>query len=184
MKIRTRLAAAAAAALIAILGTPPPPAAASGSSGTTAVNIGGNSARVAWAGWAASDDHMWVDVHLSTTLASGYCADSWFDWTTPEGSSHFDGRGSRTCRSNTTIYGPVLYESYNMASMQKDGGMYGPDNNTKSYQYTDAPGSDISVNTINPNFNTSTNCSIRWWKINSAGQWSEFSGGSPTSATC
>lgn len=133
--------------------------------------------------WNASTKKMYVNAILSANLPSGYCLDSWFDWTTPEGSSHYDSRGARTCVSNYSMYGDVVTEGSSVAGMQKAGGAYGPDNNTTSTSYlVNAAGSTISISTINVVMNHN-NCSIRYWKRTSSGV-DYWSGGASTSASC
>ncbi|MET8067805.1 hypothetical protein ACFYON_28940 [Micromonospora sp. NPDC005686] len=133
--------------------------------------------------WSSSTKKMYVNAILSANLPSGYCLDSWFDWTTPEGSSHYDSRGARTCVSNYSMYGDVVTESNSVAGMQKAGGAYGPNNNTTSTSYlVNAAGSTISIASINVVMNQ-YNCSIRYWKRTSSGV-EYWTGGPPTNPNC
>jgi hypothetical protein len=137
--------------------------------------------KIAYQAWSSSGNNGSVNPAMWQVPASGYCLDSWFDWLTPEGSSHFDARGSRTCDANTQSY-QAFTESYNVNGMQKAGGAYGLDNATTSGTVLNYPGASASITTINVNM-VSTNCSVRWWKRKN-GVVTYGSGGSPTSSTC
>jgi hypothetical protein len=165
---------------VAVLASPLP-ASANVESGSRDVYYP-HTAKHAIMGWNASTRRTYVDaIATDEYLGNGYCLDSWFDWTTPEGSSHFDARGARNCRSRASMYGDVITESYPVPGMQKAGLAYGPDNNTKSFYYKDASGTDISINTINMDFRN--NFSIRWWRRSANNSVSTFSGGNPRSPT-
>jgi hypothetical protein len=161
---------------------PGAPASANVASGTRDTFVNANSRLDAYVMWNASTRKIQVAANLSTSMATGYCFDSWFDWTTPEGVSHYDARGARTCRNNEGMFSDLVTESRSVPGMQKAGGAYGPNNNTL-VSYNDASGASISINTINVNF-ASTNCSIRWWRRNANDTINTFTGGSPTSASC
>jgi len=163
----------------------PGPALAVGLTGTTYQNVGSSSSKFAVQSWNGNSNTAAVSADLSMTPASGYCLDSWFDWRTPEGRSHYDARGVRVCRANASHGSGTITESNSVGEMQKAGGAYGPNNATTSYQYTNAPTADSgqSVASINVVMTTS-NCTVAWWKKDSSGGISSWGGGSPTSAGC
>lgn len=158
---------------------------ASGVTGTTHQNIGGSSSKFAVQSWNGNANTAAVSVSLSMTPASGYCADSWFDWRTPESRSHHDARGVRVCRANASHASGTITETNNVGEMQKAGGAYGPNDRTTSYQFANAPSADTgqSVASINVVMSMS-NCSVAWWKKDSSGRTSSWGGGSATSASC
>lgn len=163
---------------VAVVGTG---SAAYADANTTEEYLDATNSKIAYQGWSSSGNNGSVTAQMWQTPASGYCMDSWFDWKTPEGHSHFDGRGDRTCDANTQIYDSFT-ESYDMNGMQKAGGAYGPDNLTTNHQYVDWPSALVSISTIDVRM-ISTNCSIRWTK-RKGGSTTFSSGGDPTSASC
>jgi hypothetical protein len=55
------------------------------------------------ASWNASSRHFTLHAAADSGLASGICADAWYDWLTV-GGDHYDARVARTCQAGSTRY--------------------------------------------------------------------------------
>ena len=55
------------------------------------------------ASWNASNRHFTLHAAADSVLASGICADAWYDWLTV-GGHHDDARVARTCQAGSTRY--------------------------------------------------------------------------------
>lgn len=55
------------------------------------------------ASWNASNHHFTLHAAADSVLASGICADAWYDWLTV-GGHHYDARVARTCQAGSTRY--------------------------------------------------------------------------------
>ena len=65
-----------------------------------------------------------------TTLPSGWCYDTKFDW--GRFGLHYDARVARSCRSNTVRNTQISTEGWNVSGVNKAGVCYGPNQATNS----------------------------------------------------
>lgn len=114
-----------------------------------------------------------------TTLASGKCYDTWFDWTRTviAGSNHYDARVARSCRSNANRDTGTNAESNYVHSYNKLGVCYGNNNATTS------PISNCTSTSVSGVVPSLPNMCTRAWWLTSGGVVNYHAGGSSTSCS-
>lgn len=142
--ISRRAAVGVSAALVAF-GLQVPAAADTGNGSTIGYSNIGAGAGWAYANWNGTTNKMWVNA-TANSLAGGWYQDGLFDWATSSG--HYDARASRTCDSNSTMFGPTLTDYSQVTGLQKFGTCYGPDQNTKAGVCTNESRATSSIATV------------------------------------
>jgi hypothetical protein len=111
-----------------------------------------------------------------TTIVSGYCLDSWFDWGTEGGvGGHYDARVARSCRALYQRDSGWNYEAHDVKGANKRAACYGPWNATLGNCAVGAG----SLDYIDDLPNT---CTRSWW-LTQGGSYLYDGGGNPRSCS-
>jgi hypothetical protein len=146
-----------------------PTARASAASGY--LNIG-PSGSWGFAEWYTSSNNLRL-IAQPTSVASGYCLDSWFDWGTEGGvGGHYDARVARSCRGGYQRDSGLNTEAHNVTGVNRRAACYGPNNATTGNCRIGTG----NVADVQPNL---PNTCTRSWRLTSGGSYFIDSGGNP-----